>query len=143
MAIDDELGLLQRSPVFENVPASRLRLLALSSDYMVFQPGEVIFEAGDPSDTVYLILSGRIGIPDSAFDLRYVVGIVGALLHKPYIATVRAETEVRALRVSRQSLLDLVTKCPHTSLALMSELARVIEHMAESKAEHPAEEVHA
>jgi CRP-like cAMP-binding protein len=133
MTIDDELDLLQRSPVFAGVPASRLRLLALGSDSMTFQPGEAIFEAGDLSDKVYLVLSGRLSASEWAFELRYIVGIVGALLHKPYVATVRAETEVRALCVPRQSLLDLATKCPHTSLALMTELARMIELLAERR----------
>lgn len=140
MAIDDELDLLQRSPVFASVPASRLRMLALGSDHMVFKPGQAIFEAGDPSEMVYIILSGRLALSDWAFELRYIVGIVGALLHKPYVATVRAETEVRALRVSRTALLDLATNCPHTAMAVMKELARVIELLAMRQ---PAEEAHA
>lgn len=140
MAIDDELDLLQRSPVFSGVPISRLRMLALGSDYMVFKPGQVIFEAGDPSEMVYIILSGRLAMSDWAFELRYIVGIVGALLHKPYVTTVRAETEVRALRVSRTALLDIAAHCPHTALAVMKELARVIELLA---ARRLVEEAHA
>jgi CRP-like cAMP-binding protein len=135
MAIDDELDLLRRSPIFANVPASRLRLLALGSDHVEFAPGDVIFEAGDPSDSVYIILAGKLAVSDWAIELRYIVGIVGALLHKPCIATIRAETEVRALRVSRHMLLELVSQCPHTSLALMGELARIIELMALNAAE--------
>jgi len=52
-----------------------------------------------------------------------VVGEMGVVLDRPYSGTIIADTPVTALRIDKRTFLDLLTKVPQLSLALIRELS--------------------
>lgn len=58
----DPAGLLAEQPAFENASSSSLRQLVEAGQRQEFLAGAVIFEAGDSSNAVYLILDGQVEI---------------------------------------------------------------------------------
>ena len=46
MSLNDEFECLRKVPMFANVDAARLKLLAFTSDRLVFAPGEAVFRQG-------------------------------------------------------------------------------------------------
>ena len=78
-------------------------------------------EQGEPSDGAMLILAGEVivtadsargVIPISTLCAPCLVGELGALAELPRTATVRARTTVAALRIGRDSLVEIARATP-------------------------------
>lgn len=135
MTIEDEVRSLQKFRMFKNVESAKLKLLAMISDRVVFQPGEVIYAQGDMSDAVYIVLEGQFkvslntvnGVIDFAEHVRgALLGEAGVLCDQNRMATITAETAVVALRLDRQPFLELLKESPPFNHAVMRELGRQI-----------------
>lgn len=138
MSIDNEVIAMQKAPIFENVDAARLRLLAMSGDHVHFAAGEPIFRKGDPADHVVFILGGRVATA-FAFELQHLVGHVAVLLRKPHAVDIVADTAVEALRVPAREFLDLIGHCNQLSLAVLRELSRIIYGISTARAAETAQ----
>jgi len=58
MTLQQEVQLLRQVPLFAKIDPARLKLLAFTSDRLVFAKDDVLFRQGEPGDAAYLILSG-------------------------------------------------------------------------------------
>ena len=54
-----EAELLRKVPMFSRLDSAKLKLLAFTSECLSFEDGEVLFEAGDPADSAYVIMEGE------------------------------------------------------------------------------------
>src|SRR2546423_1792276 len=59
VTLREEVDLLQRIPLFANVEASKLKLLAFTSERIAFESGQVLFRQGDAGDAAYIIIEGE------------------------------------------------------------------------------------
>lgn len=64
MALDQDIGLLSRVPLFASFHRDALRLLASSAQPLHLSGGDVLFEAGDPADGGYVVAKGGIALVD-------------------------------------------------------------------------------
>ncbi len=132
MASMERLELLDRmrsAPVLRAVPLPELGRLAERSEVREFAPGEVLLEDGKPASEVYLVLEGTVAICKGGEETvqRKIatrsdadwLGETGALEAGVSTATVIAEERVRALVVSRETFLDVVTRHPPAVLDLL------------------------
>lgn len=97
------------------------------------QPGDPLVEAGAPADSVWLILAGSASVTVKSargFEVRLAgmregttVGEVGFLDGAPRSATVRAETEVQAAQLTRDSFNELAQSHPHIVQRLLTNMA--------------------
>ena len=62
MNLVSECEKLREIPLFRDLDTAKCKLVAMSSDRLHYQAGDVVFEEGDPSDAVYFMLSGRIRV---------------------------------------------------------------------------------
>lgn len=136
MTLDTEVSSLKQVPLFRGVEASRLKLLAFTSERVHFDPGQRFFERGDASDAAYLILEGSAAVsidgPQGPVRLALLganalLGEMGILAEQPRSATVTAETATTALRIDRGVFLELLAQFPQISIAVMRELALRLE----------------
>ena len=128
MSVDQEAAQLARVPMFARLDPARLKLLAFTSRALTFAPGEVLVRVGEPSDSAYLILDGQVDILGSAGDDEFKIGSVGAnaligemgvLMNGPRTLTVRAQGEVRALKIAASMFVRLVSENPEVALDVM------------------------
>ncbi|MBS9477032.1 cyclic nucleotide-binding domain-containing protein [Ancylobacter radicis] len=121
--------------MFHKVESSKLKLLAMIADRVVFHPGEVIYAQGDTSDAVYVVLEGQFkvslntvnGVIDFAEHVRgALLGEAGVLCDQNRMATITAETTITALRIDREPFLQLLRESAPFNHAVMSELGRQI-----------------
>ncbi|MCJ8142510.1 Crp/Fnr family transcriptional regulator [Ancylobacter sp. A5.8] len=135
MTIEDEVRSLQKFRMFHHVETPKLKLLAMISDRIVFQPGETIYEQGEASDAVYIVLEGQYKVslhtPDGVIDFAQhvrgtLLGEAGVLCEQNRMVSITAETTVTALRVDRESFLELIKESLPFNLAVMRELGRQI-----------------
>jgi len=128
MGIEDEVSILRQAPIFQQVDSARLRLIAISADRVRFKAGERIYATGEPSDDILFILSGQVRA-ERGLELRMIIGHIGALLQRPRMTSIYAVTDVEALRLGREEFVSVLRSCGQISLAVILELARVLDNL--------------
>ena len=128
MGVDQEAAQLARVPMFGKLDAARLKLLAFTSRALTFAPGETLVRVGEPSDSAYLILDGNVDVLGATAQGEFRIGTVGpnaligemgVLMDGPRTVTVRAQGEVRALKISASMFVRLVSENPEVALDVM------------------------
>lgn len=136
MTIDNEVQSLRQVPMFRDIEASRLKLLAFTSERIHFSKGQRFFAQGDAADAAYVILEGRADVvldnpagPVKVAELgrNALVGEMGILSDAPRSATVVATESSSALRIDKRVFFELLGQFPQMSIAIMRELASRLE----------------
>ncbi len=115
---------LRQLPALSRAPTSSLRMLATRARRRRLEAGQRVFEEGDASTAVYLILGGHMSVerytpdPDDGDareklgDLRTgaFFGEMGVLMQRDRAASVRAEDDALVLELSRTGLHEAITE---------------------------------
>jgi NTE family protein len=102
-------AMLAALPLFSGLPKNVVDAVVTELEWMSLPGGRVLFEAGSPSDAVYFVVSGCLGVYGPAGELvgriaaGETVGEMGLIVSQPRRAT------VRALRDSELALLSAAT----------------------------------
>jgi len=132
MSLKQEFELLRRVPIFTEIEPAKLKLLALMSERVGFDPGKRLMRQGDPADAAYLIIEGHAEViaetPAGPVILAIVganeiVGEMGILCNAPRNATVCAKDRLIALRISKEPFMRMVREFPNIAISIMQELA--------------------
>lgn len=132
--LKDEAEILRRVPLFAGIDLSKLKLLAFTSELVRFAAGDTFFRQGDVGDSAYVILIGSAAIlaetpGGGEIEIARIgetdfVGEIAILCDVPRTATVRAVTDVKALKISKDSFSELIMTFPSIGITMMRELAR-------------------
>ena len=110
MSLNEEVEALLSVPLFAKIEPSKLKLLAFTSERLTFPAGQELFHQGDPGDAAYIILDGQADVvvdtPNGEFAVAKVgkndfVGEIAILIDVPRTATIRAETELTTLAITK------------------------------------------
>ncbi len=132
MLLNDEVKMLKQVPLFSGMSPAKLKLLAFTSERVLYRAGEVLFRQGDVGDAAFVILSGRadVVVDGSAgpvkvaeIDENAIVGEIAILCDIARTATVIAVTQVEALRISKESFVKLLADFPEMTIEVMRVLA--------------------
>jgi CRP/FNR family cyclic AMP-dependent transcriptional regulator len=136
MSITEEVEVLRRLPLFQRIEPRRLKLLAFTSERMVFQDGSPLMRQGDPGDSAYIVLAGEadvfVSTPNGELKVatlgaNEIIGEIAILIDVPRTATVRASGQLTTLRISKDHFFRLMTEVPEMGIEVMKELARRLE----------------
>ncbi len=126
------IGLLEDVPLFSGLSRRHLRRIASLADEVRYRDGRVIVEAGLPGSAFYAIANGQAKVYRSKIPTGRAIARLGpgdffgemSLIDGgPRSATVVADGDVLAVRLSRAAFKKLVSKEPSVALAIMSQLA--------------------
>lgn len=136
MSLREEVELLQRIPLFANVEASKLKLLAFTSERIAFEAGHVLFNQGDAGDAAYIIIEGEAEVlvngPTGPIRVALlgrneIVGEIAILCDVPRTATIKARQRLVCLRIAKELFLRLINEFPQIAVAVVRELASRLE----------------
>jgi CRP-like cAMP-binding protein len=101
-----------------------ISLFSHSTDFITFTAGQVVFNAGDPGDVLYVVIDGEIEIVvnDKVVDTTgpgSIVGEMAILESGPRMATVRAKTDCKLVPVNQKRFLYLVQQAPNFAINVM------------------------
>lgn len=117
ITIDDEGEILSKAPTFGVLSAAQLRQLAFASERVVFADGKTIVHQGQDAEFAFLILEGEVDISikedqQDRFLLTvgegFVLGEIGMITGTSYKGMGIAKGPVKALRIRRESFLQLL-----------------------------------
>lgn len=132
MSLNEEVELLRNIPMFARIEPSKLKLLAFTSERLTFQSGQDLCVQGGDGDSAFIIIEGDADVivdsPDgpltvAAMGRNDVVGEIAILCDVPRTATVRATTDLTALKISKDLFFRLVTEFPQMAVEIMRVLA--------------------
>jgi len=132
MSIHAEVELLRKVPLFASIDTAKLKLLAFTSERIVFPQGATLFREGERGDCAYLLLSGQVdvsldtngnGVVIATIGQHNVVGEMALLGDMPRSASVTAKEPVEALRIRKEQFFQLLQDLPQMTLEIMRELA--------------------
>jgi len=115
----EALDLLKQARVFQGAPEDTLRSISDRASFVRYEAGDLVFNAGDPGDAMYVIASGSVGIhvqspggPSSTCVAELgpmdFFGEMALLSGEPRSATVKALESTVLLRVLRDDFASLV-----------------------------------
>ena len=150
--MQNEVSLLRSLPMFSNMPASKLKLLAFASDRVTFGAGEILFRQGDDGDAAYIVIDGKVDVlvtadgPEGRTDTvvaelgkNAFVGDMGVISDMPRTATIRAQTDLVTLRIRKEHMMEMVRDSQELALAVLREvvarLAKTTKDLSEARAE--------
>ncbi len=140
MSLEEEVRLLRNIPLFANIEPSKLKLLAFTSERLTFEAGQALFEQGDEGDAAYIIIGGEADVivntptgPMTVARMEHnaIVGEIAILCDVPRTATVRAASELVALKINKDVFFRLVMDFPQMAVEIMRELAHRLERTTE------------
>lgn len=118
---------LRSAPLFAELSADSLVPVAVLCREVDLRPGQVLFRAGSPGDSLYVVVDGSVAIERNGEHIARLgegecVGEMAALDWEPRSATVRASEPTRLIRLERNDLMDLLADYPE----LVRNLAMVL-----------------
>lgn len=131
-------AILAQVPLFKRVsPADRERLIGVST-IREYDRGDIVFHEGDPSDTFYVVLAGRIKVykhgPDGhdiileMFGPGGPLGAVATYESRPYPASAAPVEPSTCLLIPRDAFFDLLERHPTLVRGLLGSLSlRLVE----------------
>jgi CRP/FNR family cyclic AMP-dependent transcriptional regulator len=135
-------GLLRETDLLRSVSAGDLEAVAAASRLRTFRRGQVVFTAGDPSDTLIVVISGRVKVVVRSADggeLTLTIIQPGGTLGELSVAdggprSADAETleECRLLLVPREAIQDICARVPSVAQALTSSIAATLRRLTEA-----------
>ncbi len=130
--------LLESVPIFRGLPPAELDALAARATEHFFAAGQTVIEEGEPSDRLFVLISGRVRVLEATHDPLEttlvlgelspgeVVGEVGILTDKPRSATVVAVEPTHCIGIPEAEFLLVLDRAPQLALGLSRVLAERI-----------------
>jgi CRP-like cAMP-binding protein len=138
----DVSGLLRQTELLRSVPDRDLAAVAAASRMRRLRRGQVVFTAGDRSDTLILVISGRVKVVVRSADggeLTLTVIQPGGMFGELGIAdggprSADAETleECRLLLVPSELIQDIAARVPSVAQALMGTIAGSLRRLTDA-----------
>jgi CRP-like cAMP-binding protein len=135
----DWADILGSLPLFTGLTKRQLRRVAAPARISEFAKGDVVIQAGEKGDAVYVILSGQarvIGRPRARV-LRAgdYFGEMALIDGQPRSATITAASDLQTMKLPRQAFLKVLRQDPGIAIAMMAEMAARIRRVERLSAE--------
>jgi CRP-like cAMP-binding protein len=118
-------------PLFSRVPKRQVRAIAKLAWVVDHAPGEVIVQAGEQGNSMYLMLEGRARVVGRSRILRPgdFFGEMALIDGGPRSATIIAASQVRVMMLQRRAFLKALKQNPQIGLAIMEVLAERVRRL--------------
>jgi CRP/FNR family transcriptional regulator, cyclic AMP receptor protein len=141
----DLVAVLRRTSLLASVSDADLAVLAGASRTRMLRRGQVVCSAGDPGDTLIVVISGRLRVVTRSADggevtLRILgpgatLGEVGVADGGPRSADVETLADSQLLFVPRERVHEVCARTPAAALALAVSVAATVRQLTEATAD--------
>jgi CRP-like cAMP-binding protein len=137
MGLEQEVEILRRIPLFQNIEPSKLKLMAFASERVTFAEGTALFDQGEEGDAAYIVLDGTAdvrvtgergeAITVAQVGANDIVGEIAILCDVPRTASVVATGELTTLKITKELFFRMVHDFPQIGVEVMRVLAHRLE----------------
>jgi CRP-like cAMP-binding protein len=120
---------LKSIDLFSQIPGEDLSQIAQITDEVHYEEGDEIFHEGDPGDSLYLVIEGRVRVHKGGHDLavlgeRQVFGEMSLLDSEPRSASVGAMTDLTLLKIARDDFNEILAEKAEIAQGVIKVLTR-------------------
>jgi CRP-like cAMP-binding protein len=134
LTIAEKLRTVGTCPLFSGVPLAEITVLAEMMRTEYLRTDEILFQAGEFSDSVYVVAAGTLNVflPNESLPIRTLspgdlLGEYGLLANLARTATVRASTEAVLLSLDYQRFRAFLLRFPEATLVMLkTAVARLV-----------------
>ena len=140
MSLERRIEVLAKSALFQNLPTSALAELAARGSERKLQQGQILFNANESADGMYVMLSGSVRAFRENIDGREQtihVERAGGLLAEvavfdggPYPSSTVAEEDSEVLFLATEDVRSFMLKHPETALTALALMAKKLRNVA-------------
>ena len=132
MDLAEETDLLRKIPMFAKMETSKLKLLAFASEMVSFEDGDIVFNSGDSADYAYVIMEGAVDIITETekgpivtvtLSQNQLIGELGVLNNTPRIATLVANGNLRAMKITAEMFFRILRENSEVALDVIRMLS--------------------
>jgi CRP-like cAMP-binding protein len=133
--------ILRATNLLGSAPAADLEAIAAASRPRAFRRGQILFSAGDPGDTLIVVISGRVKVVVRSADGGEltltvigpggVIGEVSAADGGPRSADAETLEDCRLLLIPREAIQDLCGRVPSVAQTLASSVAAALRRLTD------------
>ena len=124
--------------LLQGLPPLHLAKIAHLAERIVFRPGDVIIREGAIGDAAYLVVAGETARIDGPYEMEgeetlpvnSLIGEMAMLIDTEHTSTVIAKSQVRALRLPRESMYELMQEVPSLAEHLIDKLTGRLHQIA-------------
>jgi CRP/FNR family transcriptional regulator, cyclic AMP receptor protein len=132
--LDEVLGYV---PLFRDLPKRHLKQLASLCEVAEYMPDAAIVKQGEPGDAFFVVLKGQAKVTvNNRFVQRLLpgdhFGEIAVLDGGERSATVRSETPMQLVILTRRDLMKALKADPSLSVNLLTELAKMIRRVTKT-----------
>ncbi len=141
MHLDNEVGILQKLPIFGGMDREHLSMIAFSSERLLFRRGEKLTNDGQLGHAAYVILSGTVEIIEGTGENRRIhlvgpgamIGELAMLVEFTFSSTAIATQELEVLELPRELIHRMMQQFPpiaeHFSMRIHGRLSKMVEQL--------------
>jgi CRP-like cAMP-binding protein len=132
MSLEQEVELIRQFPIFGKIQPAMQKLLCFSAERLAYDPGQVMFNAGDSADAAYIVIDGtvEISVPTPAGPIivntltkNEILGEIAIFGEVPRTATAKALTKLETLKISKELFIKVIRENPDAAIELIKILA--------------------
>lgn len=150
----NEIEILGQTPLFQHLPTRHLQELGEYVRRRHFADGEMIFQQGDPSNSLFIVASGEVKVSlqsrgDNDMEIVLAIlkpgdmlGEMGVLDGAPRSASATAEGEAELLMLARNDVNYLLEREPSAMRAVLNALVGMIRRTNEKISDFFMRDVH-
>ena len=140
-----DIEALTNTNIFADLPEDMIARLATRVQHRHFEKGDVVFQAGDPGNALYIVEAGEVKISMLSASKQQITlallspgdafGELSLLDGEPRSATASAEAKTRCLYLRREDFLDLFAQERASIQAVLISLTRLLRRSNERLAD--------
>ncbi|MBI1736030.1 MAG: diguanylate cyclase, partial [Candidatus Rokubacteria bacterium] len=126
--------MLSTMPLFRPIPPEQLVTMTAGAVDQVYGPGHVVVREGAPASSLYVVVSGRVRVTETARDTHSelllselgpgeIFGELGVLRNQPRVASIVALERTHCVILQSDTFITTVECCPPLALGLLQVLA--------------------
>jgi CRP/FNR family transcriptional regulator, cyclic AMP receptor protein len=140
VALNRRIEVLAKVPMFAGLSKRQLQALARASTSHRWPAGALIVAEGSNDQYCYVVVDGTVEVVRHGQSVAVLgpgefFGEIAILDPGPRTATVMTATDVVAVCLHRQGLVDVALKDPQVSLRMLGALARRVREMTEQRSD--------
>lgn len=134
--IIEKVLFLQNIEMFSDIPSEQLAHLAAITTMIRCSKGDALFEENEPSQTLYLLIEGKVQLMRDGKLTREVsknepVGVWGFFDQEPRLVTAVCAEDSQLLRIDSTEFFDLLEERVHMSRGLLKYFVKRIRRLIE------------
>ena len=135
MPIPDKILHLKKIDIFRNMSVNELAAIASITEQVVYPAGHIMFQAGDPAESIYMVIAGEITAfaddtdPPELFRPGDSVGGIVLLTDDVRLFSARTSQETSLLMIHKRDFLEIVREYPQIALDISKLLCEYVKEL--------------